>query len=342
MMRIVQVGIGFWGRGWMEILADSGDVDLVGVIDNDAAARQWAEGSGHLEPRIVFASLAECLANVNSVDAVLVTVPPQYHAEVVFEALEYGLHCLVEKPLAPSLEEGRRMVAQAAARGRTIMVAQNYRFKSAANTVRWLIGERGAIGEVERASVRFGAAPEFSGFRLTMDEPLVVDMAIHHFDLMRSVLGVEAAAVRAWCFNPSWSPFAGNACAQVDFRCTSGAVIGYQGSWCERGPVTSWDGDWKIEGTRGCVTWIANRVTFYPERIDDSVYFEGATQRNGSCLDVAIRGLDYEERRGTLHEFADSVAAGRSPICNGADNLKTLAMVFGAVDSNSSAATVEL
>ncbi|TAM66532.1 MAG: Gfo/Idh/MocA family oxidoreductase [Microbacteriaceae bacterium] len=341
-MKIVQVGLGFWGRGWMQILAGSDDVQLVAVVDNDESARAWAVGSGAVNAGMVFASLSECLSRVTDVDSVLITVPPSAHLDVALEAIENGLACLVEKPLAPTLDEAATIVSEADRKNCVVMAAQNYRFKRAAATVAWLVNERKAVGAVERVSVRFGAAPSFTGFRLSMDEPLIVDMAIHHFDLMRAVLGVEPTEVYAHSFNPSWSPFQGNACANVEFRCAAGATINYQGSWCERGPLTSWDGSWTIEGDRGCVTWIANRVKFYAHYIDDSVYLDGAIERNGNEMDVPLRELQFEERRGTLHEFASAVAEKRIPVCSGRDNLNTLAMVFGAVKSHRAGGLVPL
>jgi predicted dehydrogenase len=177
-------------------------------------------------------------------DAVLVIVPPEYHAAVAIPALEAGVHTLIEKPLAHSLEDGVRIIEAAEKSGKQAMVSQNYRFKRAARTVQRLISE-GVIGDLEQVFIDYKKNPPFEGFRLEMDEPLIVDAMIHHLDQLRGIVGVEPTAVRARSWNTSTSRFKGNASAVVQFDCDNGARVVYTGSWSSHGPQTSWDGDGK-------------------------------------------------------------------------------------------------
>ena len=63
----------------------------------------------------------------------------------------------------------------------------------------------GDLGTVSAAAVQFFRGPHFGGFRETMAYPLVVDMAIHHFDLMRFLLDRDPVAVSGRSWNPPWS-----------------------------------------------------------------------------------------------------------------------------------------
>jgi predicted dehydrogenase len=168
-----------------------------------------------------------------------------------------------------------------------------------------------------------------------MDEPLIIDIAIHHFDYMRGILGLEPATVRARSYNPSWSRFAGNASALVDFRTSSGTVIAYSGSWDSRRPHTTWDGTWEIHGSRGSLLWEDNKVLLYPHAntIGETVFRATALERIGDVLEVPFDPLEEEERWGTIREFVNAIREGRKPETHGADNIGSLAMVFGAVES---------
>ena len=108
------------------------------------------------------------------------------------------------------MANGKAMVAEAEAAGRTLMVSQNYRYKAAPRAVARILAEPW-LGAVTRRTVEFRKAPHFSlpdvqhGYA---HYKLIEDMSIHHFDLMRAVLHDEPAAVYAQARNPEWSWFA--------------------------------------------------------------------------------------------------------------------------------------
>ena len=83
-----------------------------------------------------------------------------------------------------------------------------------------------------------------------MPFPLLIDMAIHQFDLARDLIGSEPVAVYCNSYNPSWSWFAGDAAAQVQFEFAGGSRFSFSGSWCSPGLETSWNGEWRVSGQR--------------------------------------------------------------------------------------------
>ncbi|MDQ3380682.1 MAG: Gfo/Idh/MocA family oxidoreductase [Actinomycetota bacterium] len=137
-------------------------------------------------------------------DAALIVVPPAIHAPLALEALESGLHCLIEKPFASTLADAHLVVERAASSGRVVMVSQQYRHRAGARTVAQLI-ETGALGRIGAAYVNISSELATRGFQHEMEEPLLWDMAIHHFDLMRGILGLEPARIQATSSNPTWS-----------------------------------------------------------------------------------------------------------------------------------------
>jgi len=168
-----------------------------------------------------------------------------------------------------------------------------------------------------------------------MDEPLIVDFAIHHFDYIRGIFGLEPAKIRARTFNPSWSRFAGNATAFVEMEAANGAMISYTGSWDSRRPHTSWDGAWEIHGSHASMLWDYNEVTLFPHgnSIGETVFRVGALEREGDVLEIPLDPVVEEERWGTVREFVTAINEDRQPETHGADNLLSIGAVYAAVES---------
>jgi predicted dehydrogenase len=337
--RIVQVGLGGWGWSWVDIVIGSPQWELVGIVDRDRGVLNRAIQLHGLDPAAAFTSLEECGAAVRA-DAALIVVPPEWHAAVTCEAAALGWHCLVEKPIADTVADARLMIEATRRHGVTLMISQNYRFRRAAETVRRLVAD-GAVGEIGLAYIMFQKAPPFTGFRTTMQQPLITDMAVHHFDQIRGLLNLEAASMSATTCNPSWSWFEGDAVANVVFNMTNGARVIYTGSWVSRGWETTWDGDWRIQGSEGEIHWANNRVSLFPRDIFKSVFRPGAQEREGK-LDIDLVKLDHEDRSASLAEFFSALNEGRVPVTSGSDNLHSLAMVLGAQQSASTGASVSL
>ena len=129
-MRIVQVGVGKMGRAWLRELTSSGDVELAGIVEPVAAGREWAIAEYGLAPEQCVDSIDTALADLEW-DAAVVVTPPPTHRPIAGRLLRLGKHVLLEKPLATTIEDAQALVDIAAETGRTLMVAQNYRFHDA-------------------------------------------------------------------------------------------------------------------------------------------------------------------------------------------------------------------
>jgi predicted dehydrogenase len=327
-MKIIQVGLGAWGASWLNVIHQSKTWELAGVVDVNADA---AHAAGEQYGIPAYANIQEALTHKEAFDAVLVIVPPEYHAAVAVPALEAGVHTLIEKPLAHNLEDGIRIIEAAEKSGKQAMVSQNYRFKRAARTVQRLVSE-GVIGDLEQVFIDYKKNPPFEGFRLEMDEPLIVDAMIHHLDQLRGIVGVEPTAVRARSWNTATSRFKGNASAVVQLDCANGARVVYTGSWSSYGPQTSWDGDWEIQGSRGAITWKNNEVTINFASLFDTVFLSGAVERAG-VMHVDLDPLPVEERLGTLAAFRDAIETGQKAETDVTDNIQSLQLVMATADS---------
>jgi predicted dehydrogenase len=342
-LRVIQVGAGFWGRSWAKVLTESPHSSLEALVEIEEPTLQQVSDSVDVPQDRRFTSFGEALEQVEA-DAALVVVPPEAHAPVAIEALEGGLHCLVEKPLAPTLAEAASIVSAAEQAGREVMVSQTFRFRRGARTVQQLIRE-GAIGQIGAIHGRLVKEMHVPGFRELMEEPVIVDQAVHHFDFIRGIFGLEPVRVRAHSFNPSWSWFRGNACTYVDFETADGAYISYSGNWVSRGGPevnTTIDGSWDIQGEGGGIYWSYNNVSFSPQDFTDVLFRRGALERHGQMVEVGLLNLAEEERWGVIAEFAAALRGGRRPETHGKDNLRSLALVLSAVEATKRGGWLEI
>ena len=320
-MRFIQVGVGGFGRLWTEVLTATADAELVGLVDVDSDALENAARRAELSEDACYQELPRALDEVEA-DAVVNVTPPAVHHGVATETFKRGLHMLTEKPLADDMDHARDMVRAADEAEVALMVSQNYRFRSWARTVRALLGE-GKAGNPDNIAVRFASAPRFEeSFRRSMEHPLVVDMSIHHFDLMRAVTGLEPERVYAETWQPSWSWFQHHPCCMAIFDFEGGMRACYDASWVTRGRQTSSNGYWRIECTESCV-----------ELLGDQVH---VLQGPGPSRDaeVEMHDMPCENQAYSLLEFQTAIREDREPEASGRDNLRSLAMVYAVLESS--------
>ena len=272
MLRIIQAGMGGWGRDWAKsVLKPDDQVSLVACVDADPASLALAREQLDLPGGELLRQSDAALAAVEA-DAVLITANLPGHVPLALEALRAGKHVLLEKPFAPSVAEARQVVDLAAEHGRVLMISQNYRFFPAVQAVRDLV-RSGSLGEVGAVSIDFrryaNAAPREGHRHYTLHHPLLADMAIHHFDLMRAVLGQEPVEITCHAWNPPWSNFEEPAAAFATISFDGGAVVSYRGSWVSPGrrPPGQASGAWSAQAARSpgpaatttARAWIASR-----------------------------------------------------------------------------------
>jgi predicted dehydrogenase len=325
---MLQVGLGPHGRNWArQVLPDIKEVDVQGFVDTDPNALDLLRQEANIPAGRCFESLREAINEVHP-EAVLITTALPAHAPVIRTALEAGLHVLVEKPFAPNLDTARELVELAAVKDRILMVSQNYRFFPAPRAIASLVRES-ALGQLYEVSIDFRkysyAPPERRGRHHFEEQPLLVDMSIHHFDLLRLILNREPDRIFCEAWNPGWTAFAGPSIAVATIRFDD-VVVSYRGSWVSAGPVTPWAGDWRLEFEHGEVYWT--------NRDDDASHDKVVIRpRNGKVRSATLRAMQWTGGWGTLSEFADAVQTGREPETSGRNNLGTIALMDAAVES---------
>lgn len=339
-LRIVQVGMGAFGRSWAaDKIPQVEDVELVGCVDVAPVSLEKAREIIGLPPDRYFLSLDDALA-VTDADAVLIATSLAGHIPATMTALAAGKHVLVEKPFAPTLAEAQLAVDTAAERGLILMVSQNYRFFPGVHAVRDLVA-RGDFGPLNSVYIDFrrydNSAPYGSHPHYHFPQPILVDMAIHHFDLMRMILQRPPREIHCRSWNPPWSKFDDPAEAVATIMFDDDLVVSYRGTWLSPGTPTPWAGLWRMEFAEAEVAW-TSRSANGPTDIDVvSVRRLGQRARR-----MKLVPFDYLDRAGSLSAFVHAVRSGEEPETSGRDNIQTLALTLAALEAAASGQPVQL
>jgi predicted dehydrogenase len=319
------VGAGSMGRAWGQNLRDCENVEVVGWVDlRPDVAAQAAEELGlrgvHTGP-----DLEKAIAEARP-DFVVDVTTPESHRDVTVQALAAGMPVLGEKPMADSMAHAREMVAAAERAGTLYMVSQSRRYDANLLALRRLIVEHIGLPGILNSDFYVGA--HFGGFRDEMDSPLLLDMAIHTLDAARYLCGADPVAVYCDEFNPPWSWYRGHACATAIFEMTGALRYTYRGSWCSEGRHTSWEGEWHAVGPHGSATW-DGRGAPVAEVVVARDGFVSRTQTRVGEVQAGVPG----GIAGSLRDFLHALETGATPMGECHDNIKSLAMVFGAIES---------
>ena len=326
-LTAVLVGCGGISRSWLNGIKTLEAVTITGLVDTNLSAAETRKAEYGLAGARTSTDLRATLKALKP-DMVFDCTIPEAHITVVLEALRHGCHVLGEKPMADSMANARRMLAAARKAGRLHAVMQNRRYDARIRAYHDLV-TGGRLGDLTTLNCDFYIGAHFGGFRDRMKHVLLLDMAIHTFDQARFISGADPVAVYCREWNPKGSWYDHDASAVAVFEMSNGLVYTYRGSWCSEGLNTSWECDWRSIGTQGSAFWNGGDV-FKAAAVTKTGGF------HSEFAEVPVSVPDTPKKdghTGCIREFVNCVREGRTPETVGTDNIKSLAMVFGAIRS---------
>ncbi len=339
--RAVLAGCGSMSRGWVKALHEQaelvGKVHLVGLVDIDIKAAESLRDDFELVGVTTGTDLATVLTATKP-DLLFDVVIPSARHDVVAIGLKHGCHVLSEKPMATTLQEARHLLLLSSEAGKIHAVMQNRRFNRGVRRIKRML-ESDALGTLTAVHADFFVGAHFGGFREQMRNVLLMDMAIHTFDAARFMSGKQPLAVYCHESNPVGSWNLHGAAANAIFEMSDGVIFTYRGSWVAEGARTSWDSGWRIIGTKGTLLWDGEDKFEAHVLAGDEGFF-----RELAPLDVPPPENESQTygHGSVIAEFLDALDNKRLPETVGSDNIKSLAMVFGAIESAAAQARVEI
>ncbi|UYO00355.1 MAG: Gfo/Idh/MocA family oxidoreductase [Devosia sp.] len=333
MVKAIQIGLGHWGFSWSkDVIPKVPTVEMVGYVDTNPEATARIQDELGVDAKLCFTSLEDAAKHTDATLA-LCTLRTEAHYPVVKRCLELGFNVLVEKPFTTTIAQGKELVALAKAQNKLLMVSQNYRHQPAPIAAADLI-EAGKFGALNMVSLDFRRHGPSQGYRYwDMPDPLLADMSIHHFDLMRMVLGDEPKRLTCRTWNPMGSPFHFDPSGAALIEFERGTMLSYRASWMNTGPVTPWAGEWVMDAAEGQIVW-SSRDHFRDKAGPDRL---AVRPLDGELQPVQLATVAFPDRTGTLSTIAAAVDTGVIPprFSSGEDNLKSLALVRATILSAS-------
>ena len=305
-LRFGLIGAGNIGQIRAKALQKAAGCELAAIADLDLnRARATASSSATL----LFDDYHRML-ELDSIDAVVVSVPPQFHENTVVDALQAGKHVLCEKPLSNSLEASRRMVETSRQTGRTLASGFNFRYIPSVQFLKQTL-DSGLIGELDHVR-GFAGHVGLSEFKAPWeyDKQVVgggalMDIGIHMIDLTRYLLG-DVVEVYGVATGNVWKLDGSEDNGFALLQNPQGKTGTLHATWSE------WRGyrfQVEVYGDRGMVQ------AQYGPMMNTLVYMDrtGGTRHRQrhlfrmSAIQEKLRGWQWSVEKSLRHELADFV-----------------------------------
>jgi len=293
-LKVAVVGVGDFGAIHAKIYAAMPEVELVAVVDTDAARAAAVAARHNCEALDSAGQLA------GRVEAASIVVPTSLHLPVARVLLENGIHAMLEKPVAPSIEESRAIVDLAAANGRILQIGHLERFNAGVMKLAELAQAPRFI-EVHRLGVFVERAT---------DVDVVADLMIHDIDIVLSLVPAALAEVRAAGARVI-TEHVDIANARLEFA--NGAIANVTASRVSRGPFR------RIRVFSQDAYLALNFADQRLERISPGV--AAADARFPPLLAEQVKVDAQLPLNAELAHFADCVRHRRRPLVSGEDGL---------------------
>jgi predicted dehydrogenase len=327
-VRFIVAGLGSWGPSWAELIKNDPATELAAVVEPMDDRRNEVKQNLGLSDQEAWADIDEALESV-AAEAILIVTPPRTHLDLARKAFAYGKPVLMEKPLAASMEDAQEIVNLAALGENILIVSQNYRYRPPMQAVRSVI-ESGQIGEI--LSIKANCQEDMrlfyepTNFRYLMQHPHIIDMTIHHWDLLRFLTGREVDSVFATSWGVPDSPYQTDAECAILLKLDNGIPVLYEGSSATHRQRTSWSSWWEFNGSKGRL-WTDGGVG---DPHLDIVHLQLYGEEPVIVPNITVAPTD---RHGSLYAFVNAVQGGELPAHTGRDNLNSLATVMACVES---------
>jgi len=325
--RMIQVGTGGFGAAWCSRFlppnVEDGLVEVVAAVDKNPDV--WTNAQKHLgvPPECCYTDVRKAF-DENPADFCTVVVPPASHEMVVDEALAHDMHILSEKPIADTLEASVRIADKVKSAGKKMGVTMSHRFDQDKTTLRRLV-RSGQVGGLDYVVCRFTMNCRKFGswgkFRHEIPDPLMIEGAVHHLDIIADLAGARCDTIYAATWNPPWGEYAGDSQGLVTMVMENGVKAFYEGAKSNARTLNGWSNEYfRAECERGTVVLDHRRVV---------VLLDGEEPRQVPLLEQSKWSNAW-----LIEKFVKWLDGGEEMETNVEDNLQSVALIFSAIESS--------
>lgn len=266
-----------------------------------------------------------------------IAFPPDQQPDLIRQALRqpHIRAILAQKPLAMDHAEAQRLAEEAAAAGKILSVNQNMRFDQSMRVLKQLL-DRGALGTPVLATIEMRAIPHWQPFLEAYDRLTLLNMSIHHLDVLRFLFGDPVEIYTAARTDPrtGFPHRDGICCSTLSFP---GGLMAVSLEDVWSGPrQEGFESDiyikWRVEGTEG----LAQGTIGWPDypKGSPSTLAYCAPETGGQWVRPRWDTMWFPHAfKGVMEQLQYAVKTGEPPLLSGADNVRTMALVEAAYRS---------
>lgn len=329
-LKIIQVGLGAQGRYVGEnFILPSKDFEYAGLVDLNSDALEGFSKDFELSSDLLDTDYKHAFQGKKA-DAVFITAMSPVHYEIAKEALEQNLHVLIEKPFVLSMEHAKELVKLAEDKQRILMVSQNYRFVSHVVTLKQTLDQI-SFGSLRFINAQFYVYHDGKSYQREMDNYILMEMAVHHVDMIRFLLNCNISSVWGRTWNYPDSGYKGDPNVHAVYQTERSVPVIYTSSLMAEGKWIQWEGIWRIQFEQGTV-YLDDLGEGYGVYVSDS----------GSTTRIPTYMPENDSIHGVLFEFAQSIRENKEPSTSGRNNLNTLKALFATSESSASGREVRI
>ena len=284
----------------------------------------------------VYGTWQELLADPQ-IEILDIAIPPDKQLEVVREAVKQKSHIkgmLCQKPLAMNLAEAKQIVKLAADAGIKLGVNSNMRYDQSMRALKTILG-MGYLGDPVLATIDMRAIPHWQEFLKKYDRVEILNMGIHHVDIMRHLFGDPRTITAITRQDPRTKFKHIDGISQYSFQYESDLMAtSLDDVWAWQGEGTEKDIyiKWRVEGTegmaQGSIGWPS-----YPTREPSTLEFTSRKIPNQWIRPKWDKVWFPDAFLGTMAQLLVAVEEDKVPEISGQDNLRTMAAIDACYES---------
>jgi predicted dehydrogenase len=222
---------------------------------------------------------------------------------------------------------------------------QNYRYIATTLTLEHALEQD--LGRINYVMARFAADYRQwlawgAEFRHKMRHALLLEGAVHHFDQIRNLTGGDCQTIAGWEWNPPWSTSLGEFNNLYVLRMTNGVHASYEGNGTAGGEQNTWHEEgYRVECENGAVTVGRDKIV----RIHRFRRGGGLSVQEVPLVKQAHPGhvpIKDQAHGAVMGQFLDWLDGGPTPETTIQDNIKSIAIVFAAIEASESGQSVDV
>ncbi|QEX16564.1 oxidoreductase [Hypericibacter terrae] len=287
-------------------------------------AKRWNIGTVHDTP--------ETLIEDPRVEILDIAYPPDQQPDLIRHALKqkHIKAILAQKPLAMTFEEAKRIAAECKAAGKVLSVNQNMRFDQSMRVLKQIL-DKGSLGTPVLATIEMRAIPHWQPFLHEYDRLTLLNMSIHHLDVLRFLFGDPSDIYTAVRSDPRTTFPHRDGITVSTMTFPSGLMaVSMEDVWSgprEEGYESDIYIKWRVEGTEGVAQGTIGWPD-YPKGSPSTLRYCSKKATGGKWVQPTWSTMWFPNAfKGVMEQLQYALKTNTRPLLEGQDNVKTMALI---------------